>query len=227
MSEPPIYGNMEELPIYGNLDEFTNIYSDEDFEAAAARIDLPALPPKPQKRVSPKPQKRASWISNRISSGFQGMSMNIKKETGNAKPKHKRNKPKQKVARKERKETIELTSPANKADPPNPPSLNSANSNTLNRAPEPIIPKQNIPKSTKTPVTTKNKSNFSSKCLIILFVVLICISGGGVVAYFKYGKEIMCFIGFGECLGMLDEINSYLIFSFFLNIFDISIRIFM
>ena len=57
MSELPIYGNLEEMPIedspiYGNLEDFTNIYSDEDFEAAAARIDLPALPPKPQKRAS-------------------------------------------------------------------------------------------------------------------------------------------------------------------------------
>ena len=57
MSEPPIYGNLEEMPIedcpiYGNLEDFTNICSDDDFEAAAARIDLPALPPKPQKQGS-------------------------------------------------------------------------------------------------------------------------------------------------------------------------------
>ena len=79
MSEPPIYGNMEELPIYGNLDEFTNTYSDEDFEAASERMDLPPLPQKPKKQASSKAKKRASpefqnrtsWISNRISAGFQ------------------------------------------------------------------------------------------------------------------------------------------------------------
>ena len=63
MSELPIYGNLEEMPIedspiYGNLEDFTNIYSDEDFEAAAARIDLPPLPPKPQ--------KRASWLQYKL-----------------------------------------------------------------------------------------------------------------------------------------------------------------
>ena len=62
MSEPPIYGNLEEMQIedsltYGNLEDFTNMYSDEDFEAAAARIDLPVLPPKPQ--------KRASWLQKK------------------------------------------------------------------------------------------------------------------------------------------------------------------
>lgn len=204
MSEPPIYGNLEEAPIYGNLEEFTNIYSDEDFEAAAARIDLPALPPKPQKRaslkrkkqVSPKPQKRTSWISNRISSGFQGMSMSMKNETRNDKFTNKRKKPKQKVVRKEHKEYIELPSPAHKADPPNPPSLNSKSSKTLNQAPEPMIP------------------NSLSKCLITSFVVLLLISGAGVVVYFRYGREIMCFIGYGECRGISYLLLEYSILFF-------------
>ena len=199
MSEPPIYGNLEEAPIYGNLEEFTNIYSDEDFEAAAARIDLPVLPPKPQQRASPKPKKqvspklgkRASWISNRISSGFQGMSMSMKNETRNDKSSNKRKKPKQKVVRKEQKESIELISPAHKADSPNPPSLNPTSSKTLNRAPEPMIP------------------NSLGKCLLISFVVLLLISGAGVVVYFRYGREIMCFIGYGDCRGMLYSLFEY------------------
>ena len=119
MSEPHIYGNldditMSEAPIYGNLDDFSNIYTDEDFEAAAARLDLPALPPKPQ--------KRASW--------FQGMAMNIKNETKKEKPENGKPKKKKQVVRK-RKESVEihvLPSPVGKSAPPNPPERNSISS---------------------------------------------------------------------------------------------------
>ena len=198
MTEPAITGNLEEAPIYGNLEEFTNIYSDKDFEAAAARIDLPVLPPKPQQRVSPKSKKqaspklvkRASWISNRISFGFQGMSVSMKNEARNDKSSNKRKNPKQKVVRKEQKEAIELPSPDHKAHSPNPPSLNFTSSKTLNQAPEPMIP------------------NSLSKCLIISFVVLLFISGTGVVAYFRYGREMICFC-YRECRGIL-----YLLFEY-------------
>ena len=108
MSEPPIYGNLEEIPIedspiYGNLEDFTNIYSDDDFEAAAARIDLPALPPKPQ--------KRALW--------FQAKSSKNKKKTKKDIQTDKCKKPKKKVTRK-KKEAPSLPSPVEKPIPLNP-----------------------------------------------------------------------------------------------------------
>ena len=91
MPDSPIYGNLEEIPIedaptYGNLEDFTNIYSDEDFEAAAARVDLPDLPPKPQKRASL----------------FQEKSLKIKNETTKESQTDKYKKPKKRVIRRKK-----------------------------------------------------------------------------------------------------------------------------
>ena len=90
--EPPIYDNMAEAPIYGNLDDFSNIETDEDFEAAAARLDLPVLPPKPQ--------KRASW--------FQGKSINIKDKAKKKTPQNENLKKKKKKVVRKRKEYVEI-----------------------------------------------------------------------------------------------------------------------
>ena len=184
MSELPIYGNLEEMPIedspiyftplYGNLEDFTNIYSDEDFEAAAARIDLPALPPKPQ--------KRASW--------FQAKSLKIKNETTKEIQPDKYKKPKKKVVRK-KKEASSLPSPAEKSIPLNPSSPNPSSSN-------PPLPKRTSSKAQ--PVKIK-RSRTSIKCLFILFVILSLLAGAGVFAYFQYGELILCFIGYGACSG--------------------------
>ena len=212
MSQPPTYGNLEETPIYGNIEDSTHIYFNYDYETEEARNDLPPLPPKPQKRTSPKPQTRSSWISKRISTRFQGVSMNIKNKTTNKNQSNTSKKPKQIVDRKEKKEAIELQSPANNASPPSATdSFSSTSSESLNQASGPVIPNKNVLNSSKTKVKTSNNSICSSKCCIILLVALLFLSVAGAVVYFKYTKEIMCFIGYGECSGILDIFHKNLI----------------
>ena len=179
MSEPPIYGNLEEIPIedspiYGNLEDFTNIYSDEDFEAAAARIDVPALPPKPQ--------KRASW--------FQAKTSRNKNETTKHIQNDRCKKPKKKVTRK-KKEAPSLPSPVEKPIPLNPSSPNPSSSN-------PPLPKRT---SSKAQPAKANRSRTSIICLFIVFFIFLLLAGAGVVAYFQYGEQILCFIGYGTCSG--------------------------
>ena len=211
MSQPPTYGNLEETPIYGNIEDSTHIYFNYDYETEEARNDLPPLPPKPQKRTSPKPQTRSSWISKRISTRFQGVSMNIKNKTTNKNQSNTSKKPKQIVDRKEKKEAIELQSPANNASPPSATdSFSSTSSESLNQASGPVIPNKNVLNSSKTKVKTSNNSICSSKCCIILLVALLFLSVAGAVVYFKYTKEIMCFVGYGECSGILDILHEIL-----------------
>ena len=214
MSDAPVYGNLEDTPIYGNLEGFTNIYSDEDFEAASERFDLPPLPPKPQKRVSPnlhqrtspKPQIQSSCISNRISARFQGVSMNIKNKTTNKSQSNTSKNPKQIADRKEKKEANNTSTP-NSID-----SFSSTSVESLNKVTEPKIPNQNHPKSSENKATPSNKPIFSCKCFIVLFVAFVFLSVAGAVVYFKYTKEIMCFIGYGECSGMIDILHTNLVF---------------
>ena len=211
MSQPPTYGNLEETPIYGNIEDSTHIYFNYDYETEEARNDLPPLPPKPQKRTSPKPQTRSSWISKRISTRFQGVSMNIKNKTKNENQSNTSKKPKQIVDRKEKKEAIELQSPANNASPPSATdSFSSTSSESLNQASGPVIPNKNVLNSSKTKVKTSNNSICSSKCCIIVLVALLFLSVAGAVLYFKYTKEIMCFVGYGECSGILDILHEIL-----------------
>lgn len=216
MPQPPSYGNLEEAPIYGNIEDSTHIYFNYDYETEEARNDLPPLPPKPQKGESPKfhkrtslkPQIRSSWISNRISARFQGLSMNIMNKTKNENQSNTIKKPKQIAARTEKKEAIERQYPANNASPPSATdSFSSTSSESLNQASGPVIPNENVLNSSKTKVTTSNKSICSSKCCIILLVALLILSVAGAVVYFKYTKEIMCFVGYGECSGILDIFN--------------------
>ena len=199
MSEPPIYGNLEEIPIedspiYGNLEDFTNIYSDDDFEAAAARIDLPVLPPKPQKRASL----------------FQKKPSKIKDEIPKESQTDKYKKSKKKVVRR-KKEAASLPSSVEK-----PIRLNPSSPNPLSSYPPlPQRPSSEIFKThvfaqiqkNAQPVKAK-KSSAAIKCLFIVFIIFVLLSGAGVFAYFEYGKqifeygkEILCFIGYGTCSG--------------------------
>ena len=199
MSEPPIYGNLEEIPIkdapiYGNLEDFTNIYSDEDFEAAAARVDLPDLPPKPQKRASL----------------LQEKSLKIKNETTKESQTDKYKKPKKRVIRR-KKDASSLPSSVEKPIPLNPLSPNPSSSN-------PPLPKRTSSEIFKThifehiqksaqPVKAK-KSRASIKCLFMVFIIFVLLFGAGVFVYFEYrepifeyGEKILCFIGYGTCSG--------------------------
>ena len=197
MSQPPTYGNLEEAPIYGNIEDSTHIYFNYDYETEEARNDLPPLPPKPQKRTSPKPQIRSSWISKRISTRFQGVSMNIKNKTTNKSQSNTSKNPKQIADRKEKKEANNTSTP-NSID-----SFSSTSVESLNKVTEPKIPNQNHPKSSENKATPSNKPIFSCKCFIVLFVAFVFLSVAGAVIYSKYTKEIMCFIGYGKCSGMI------------------------
>ena len=186
MSEPPIYGNLEEIPmehspIYGNLEDFNNIYSDEDFEAAAARIDLPALPPKPQKRASL----------------FQEKSLKIKDEITKESQTDIYKKSKKKVIRR-KKEASTLPSLVEKPIPLNPSSPNPSSSNP------PLLKRT----SSETQHVKARKSRTSMKCLFIVLISFVLLTGAGVFAYFEYGEQIfeygeqiLCFIGYGTCSG--------------------------
>lgn len=138
--------------------------------------------------------------------------MNIKNKNTNKNQSNTSKKPKQIAVSKERKEAFELKSPSNNASPPSATdSFSSTSSESLNQASGSVIPNENVLNSSKSKVKMSNKSICSSKCCIISLVALLFLSVAGAVVYFKYNKEILCFIGYGECSGILDIFHKNLI----------------
>jgi hypothetical protein len=163
--------------IYSNIDEFSTIESDCDFEAAAARVPLPGSATM-LNRSSLDSFDETIHMRDDITKKSKRISRNMEK----IKKRLSRNAERIKK-RLSRKDSTGLYDLATKkiSDP------------ALKRRPPPPLP------------SDSSRAVRTCKCVAITSFLLGLLSAAGLLAYFMYGPEILCFFGLSGCKG-----NTYL-----------------
>ena len=161
--------------IYSNVDEFSTIETEYDFEAAAARAPL---------------QGSATMLNRSSFDSFdEAVHMRDDSKTKNSK-RISRNMEKMKNRLSRNAERIKKRLSRKDSTGLYDLATRKISNTSLKRPPPPPPPSES------------SRGMRTCKCIAITSFLLGLLSAAGLLAYFMYGQEIMCFLGLSGCKGI-------------------------